>query len=548
MTTVVNEEKKLSQGLSQESQSSTTDKEAEIATILSKYTYPKKPYIYLYIGVFLSFWRERIWSFAVPLILATIYNATIFPPATIAFFSTLALLFVSSFVHRFIDKTNRLKGVRIVVIVQSGALFVASIALIYLIQSTPKDTGIPPYSQTIFWVLFTTLTLVMSIFSIASYAVNYLTREWIQILCNTHPNPNKRLSDTNRKIRLIDVACKMSGPLIFSVLCYFLPIVQTCLVTSLWFFILLLPELILYKKIYRDIPQLALPKATETEYSYLSGFELTEIDEWRESENTEQRRNNTKDNESVQKNEEDIEDEFQNVPIESPTVPTLPSSSFISFKDTNIFVILWRGRFTYFGQNVLPASLAFVLLFLTVFTPGALLIAYLKTRNISDIEIAIFHGLFSTFGTLAVYLTPLFISKLGLEVTGIYSIWFYFVLIITSLCYFIWPNINVWFFVTPLILSRVLWCLFEFTKTQIFGVYIKEQEREAVLLVESSLSHLMTLLSFAFGIILSNPTKFLWLVVGSIIISLISAICYTIWARRSIVLNRLMRRVNDFII
>jgi hypothetical protein len=105
----------------------------------------------------------------------------------------------------------------------------------------------------------------------------YVLRDWILVLCNTHPNPNKRLSgqtskrfsfilshscetfslmchiylkswcwiyfliDTNRKIHRIDAICKLLAPIVFSVICYFLSIVHTCVIISLFFVFALVP-------------------------------------------------------------------------------------------------------------------------------------------------------------------------------------------------------------------------------------------------------------------------------------------------------------------
>lgn len=137
-----------------------------------------------------------------------------------------------------------------------------------------------------------------------------------------------------------------------------------------------------------------------------------EIGEWRESETTQQRKDNTELGEITEKHESDIEDEFQTIPIESSTMSSSLTSTFSSFKETNVFVTIWRGWSLYFNQNVFLVSISFVLLFATLFVPGILLIgillfldffmisrelilllflAYMKTMSISDLEIGVFY-------------------------------------------------------------------------------------------------------------------------------------------------------------
>jgi hypothetical protein len=80
---------------------------------------------------------------------------------------------------------------------------------------------------------------------------------------------------------------------------------------------------------------------------------------------------------STEKHESDLEDEFQTIPIESSTLSSSLTSNFSSFKEMNAFVTIWRGWPLYFNQNIFLVSIAFVLLFATLFVPGILLIGKL---------------------------------------------------------------------------------------------------------------------------------------------------------------------------
>lgn len=71
------------------------------------------------------------------------------------------------------------------------------------------------------------------------------------------------------------------------------------------------------------------------------------------------------------------------------TIPklALPKGNAPKLK-ANIFVTLYQGWKTYIYQSVCLASLSYVLLYITVLSPGVLLTTFLKSIGLEDLAIA----------------------------------------------------------------------------------------------------------------------------------------------------------------
>lgn len=95
----------------------------------------------LYISHFLSTWNSRVFEFGAFLYLATIYPNTLLPMSAYAFARGLAAILFSPLIGQYIDASNRLKAVRLSVIVQR-IMVAASCVIFYLLcLEIPSSTG-----------------------------------------------------------------------------------------------------------------------------------------------------------------------------------------------------------------------------------------------------------------------------------------------------------------------------------------------------------------------------------------------------------------------
>jgi len=72
----------------------------------------------------------------------------------------------------------------------------------------------------------------------------------------------------------------------------------------------------------------------------------------------------------------------------------------------------------YFNQSCLLASLAYVTLFMSVLSPGALVTNYLVFKQMPPLQIAVFQGVASLLGFTGTLFTPSIIQFIGLNTTG----------------------------------------------------------------------------------------------------------------------------------
>lgn len=443
-----------------------------------------------------------MWTFSVPLLFSELYRGSLLLPSVLSFVSTLAVILTGSAVGYWIDKYNRLRVIRVSLVSQNASVIISFILLILIFRFYPADNDLPPTSAG-FILLFITLNIFSASSAVASMTTSIsIAKDWTIVLCKTHPAAEKRLSETNANVRRIDLFCKVFTPVVFSALLQFAGVYVSLIFVSAWNVCSFLPELMMYHLIYREVPQLAMPKGG----LYEENVEDEEIPAT----------NTAAVNPQLDVNSDEIQ---------APPPPAPPK------RKPNQFLMIFKGWKLYFAQSVFLGSFAYVFLYLTVLSPGSLMTAYLGTRDVASIEVGVFQALASTFGITATFLTPWLISKFGLEITGLYSIWCQLVLIACAIPYFYF-DINVWFFLVPIILSRAPLWSFDLIETQIMQLHVPEAERGVVNSVEYSLTNVFALMSYALGIIASDPEDYVYLVLTSVGSVACGAVLYSIWARK----------------
>lgn len=96
----------------------------------------------LYISHFLSTWNSRVFEFGAVLYLATIYPDTLLPMSAYALARGLAAILFSPLIGQYIDSCNRLKAVRLSIVVQR-IMVAASCVMFYLLcLHSVSSTGV----------------------------------------------------------------------------------------------------------------------------------------------------------------------------------------------------------------------------------------------------------------------------------------------------------------------------------------------------------------------------------------------------------------------
>src|SRR3989338_5119774 len=89
-------------------------------SVRSCFTEPWSAFQYLWLSHALGQWSDRLWSFAIPLVLSSLFPSSMFPSTFYPFCSSLASFLLGPLIGRWIDGNDRLRVVRLSLIVQNS--------------------------------------------------------------------------------------------------------------------------------------------------------------------------------------------------------------------------------------------------------------------------------------------------------------------------------------------------------------------------------------------------------------------------------------------
>ena len=215
---------------------------------------PWLAYHWLWISHALGQWSDRLWSFAVPLVIATYFPSSMFPSTFYPFCSSLASFLLGPLVGRYIDGNERLWVVRITLIIQNSLVVVSSLFLI-LIGSFANAYALP--SNPLFYVYFLFMTLFGVCSELCSLANSIaITKDWTIHVARHDSQP---LDQLNAIMKRIDLTCGIVAPLVFGLILDFsTPRVGIGFV-AVWNLLSLVPEYLLQVRIYHSVPSLQTP-------------------------------------------------------------------------------------------------------------------------------------------------------------------------------------------------------------------------------------------------------------------------------------------------
>jgi iron-regulated transporter 1 len=429
-------------------------------------------FVLLYVQTFLASFGERLWGFAVPMLLATMYPKNMWPAATLAFIETMSGFLSGPTVGALIDRSSRLAIMRVALVGQNVSIVVASGCFYALVWFDLGSADAVPYDKWTFWVPMLCLYLVAALNSVAALADSVSIKKiWVPAIC--HGNEDL-LRSTNASMRRINLLCEVGAPLAFGLMLSFLPkdraISISILVVVVWNIVSFVPELVTLQAIYNRVPLLAESSIGTSQ------------------------------------------------PVKNPLREAL------------------HGWHSYVNHNVFLASLAYALLFVTVLMPGVLMTSFLIFWKIEQWEIAVFRGLCAITGILATLIATPVMKKVGIVRAGVIFSWFQWGFLVPATIAVFLPNFGyVWglyVFMAMVILSRMgLWG-FDLVEVHIMQTGVRSSEAGAINSVEYSATQLGSLLPYLVGIFSNDPTLFVWLVVGSSLSILGAAILFTVWARK----------------
>ncbi|XP_057962642.1 solute carrier family 40 member 3, chloroplastic isoform X2 [Malania oleifera] len=304
---------------------------------------------------------EQLWNFAWPAAIALIHPSLL-PVAVIGFFTKLAIVVGGPLVGKFMDRFPRVPAYNCLSFVQAAAQLL-SVAMIINAHTAPPTIA----SSLLFRPWFVVLVLAGAVERLSGLALGVaMERDWVVLLAGT--NRPIALAQANAVLSRIDLFCEIAGASLFGILLSkYDPV--TCLKLAAGFMIWALPVVVCLTWLTNKLSTGVLDR-TKSPQACCKTFSEGCLP----------------DNESL-------------VEIGMDAIK--------------------QGWLEYVQQPVLPASLAYVLLYFNVvLTPGGLMTAFLTQRGLNPSIIGGFSGLCAFMGIAATFVSSNLVRRLGILKAG----------------------------------------------------------------------------------------------------------------------------------
>lgn len=161
----------------------------------------------LYTSHFLSTWNSRVFEFGAVLFLAKLFPGTLLPSSVYAIVRAASAISLSPSVGSYIDRTNRLKTLRISIVVQRLAVIASCLLLWVMSLDLTSYTALKP-------TIFGTVCLLACAEKTCSI-MNLIAveRDWVIVISE---NSSCELRTLNAQMRRLDLFCKLVGPLLIA--------------------------------------------------------------------------------------------------------------------------------------------------------------------------------------------------------------------------------------------------------------------------------------------------------------------------------------------
>eukprot|EP00047_Mylnosiga_fluctuans_P024533 m.163286 g.163286 ORF g.163286 m.163286 type:complete len:533 (+) comp9876_c0_seq8:24-1622(+) len=448
----------------------------------------------LYVSHFLSKWGDRMWEFAIALLLIEIWQDSLLMAAIYGLTSTMAIVLLGSVVGHYVDTHARLSAVRWSVFLQNAAILVCMITTVSII-SVGDTMSAGAYYFCIAVIMGTAATADVGAL-IGTLAVE---RDWVKVVT---AGDSELLARTSAILRRIDLTCQLVAPLVVGLVMQFTGSATAtgktmgALLIGGWNLVAMVPEYLLLIRVYNSYPALQAPKQPTA------------------------------------------------VRAESSLLQTM-------FRQ---FITLARGWRVYFQQSCALAGVALALLYCTVLSFHTIMTAYLYYRGISESLLSVARGAGAITGVGATFIFPPLQRRLGLTRTGsLASILQLGCLVLAFVspfmadtgqgdCSSVAPaeyddcisgrNREIVMLSLGVVASRTGLWLFDLAVSQMLLERVPEGVVATVSGVQGAIQSIMDMLAFVLGVIFSDPADWAILVYTSFGFVALSAACYALFAAR----------------
>lgn len=192
-----------------------------------------------------------------------------------------------------------------------------------------------------------------------------------------------------------------------------------------------------------------------------------------------------------------------------------------------------HGWMEYLQQPVLPASLAYVLLYFNVLMPGGLMTAFLTQRGLNPSIVGGFSGLCAFMGVAATFISANLVRRLGMLKAGAAGLIFQaFLLTIAVAVYWsgsLSQQTPLLFFLSLIVLSRLGHMSYDVVGTQILQTGIPSSKANLIGTTEASVASLAEFVMLGVAIIANDVSHFGFLAMLSLFSAVGAAWMFCRW-------------------
>uniref|UniRef100_A0A0N5BXY5 Solute carrier family 40 member n=1 Tax=Strongyloides papillosus TaxID=174720 RepID=A0A0N5BXY5_STREA len=318
----------------------------------------KNSFYLLYIAYSISSFGDRMWGFAVSLIMVSIGGLKLI--GLYQLIDGLSSMAFSSIIGNMLDRHTRNVGIQAVLAGNNLSLVISSLCLYYCLSKTHCDI--------IYFIFLIAALFFSALANIASGGEKLaFTKDWIVVLA-THSDGDVTLAGCNSKMHIIDQISAMLSPVIVGYMLTFQSYQTIAIFLAIWNLGSWIVEFILLRKLYNSVPSLR----TRSHGNKDAGIPL-------------------------------LDSKYKDTDSESKKTATLSPSSMLR---------------TYFTQPVFLAAFALSLLYFTVLGADGLGIGYAKTLGLPEVWIGYSRFIGSALGVLSAFSYPFIQKRIGTEKTS----------------------------------------------------------------------------------------------------------------------------------
>ncbi|KAB2048682.1 hypothetical protein ES319_A13G127800v1 [Gossypium barbadense] len=407
---------------------------------------------------------EQLWNFAWPSAIALLHPSLL-PVAVMGFFTKLAIIIGGPLVGKLMDHSPRVPSYIFLNAVQASAQLL-SVAMIIHAHSFSSASA----SSSLLHPWFAVLVIAGAIERLSGVALGIaMERDWVVLLAGT--NRPIALAQANAVLNRIDLLCEIAGTSLFgTLLSRYDPV--TCLKFAAGLMMSSLPVMIALTWLTNKLSAGVLDRAKCSQSCC-------------------------------------------RMSAEGP----LPDAD--NLVDTGLKAIK-LGWSEYIQQPVLPASLAYVLLYFNVvLTPGSLMTAFLTQRGLSPSIIGGFSGLCAIMGVAATFISATLVRRFGILKAGAVGLIFQASLLTIAVAIYqsgpFAQTSPLLFFLCLIVLSRLGHMSYDIVGAQILQTGIPSSKANLIGTTEISVASLAESLMLGIAIIANDVSHFGFLALLSLL-------------------------------